>query len=248
MEIDNNYDEKFKFKSDVFNLKYMFKDPDESISTDAFNYMKNFVKTMETYIKKASNSDTYLNYIDIESAIWFMFVNELTGNGDFYNSDGGEYNGPHSTYLYKDKDVLDDNGDVVEMKKMYMGPVWDFDYKTFVPSRSSQWVGVNKSGYYYYNLRYNKKFCDKTRELWTSYSGKIDTELAAHIDEMADLIRLSEVFNTTMWGYSGLEQDQNGDDKMGFQAAVDRMKSAFSTKYSFMVTNLKEGNKTFLQK
>ena len=251
MEIDNNYDEESKFLSDGFSLKYMFKDPDEKISTEAFNYMKNFVKTMETQIKNASNSDTYMNYFDIESAIWFMFVNELTGNGDFFNTDGGsnsEWYGPHSTYLYKDKDLLDENGSVVESKKMFMGPVWDFDYLTFVPNRSNSWVGVNKSGYYYYYLRNNKAFCDKTRELWESYRGNIDTEFADHIDELADLIRTSEVFNTTMWGYSNTSQDQgqNGDNTLGFQAAVDRMKEAFSKKYNYMNTNLY--NKTFLQK
>ena len=251
MEIDNNYDEEFKFLSDGFSLKYMFKDPDEDISTEAFNYMKNFVKTMETQIKNASKSDTYMNYFDIESAIWFMFVNELTGNGDFFNTDGGsnsEWYGPHSTYLYKDKDVLDENGNVVESKKMFMGPVWDFDYLTFVPNRSSSWVGVNKSGYYYYYLRNNKAFCDMVRELWESYREKIDTEFATHIDDLADLIRTSEVFNTTMWGYSNTSQDQgqNGDNTLGFQAAVDRMKEAFSTKYTYMNTNLY--NKTFLQK
>ena len=250
MEIDNNYDEEFKFTSNSrtgLGLKYMFKDPDSDISDAAFSYMEDFVNTMERQIKNASRNDNYLNYFDIESAIWFMFVNELTGNGDFFNDGGSAYYGPHSTYLYKDKEKANAEGIIPEKsKKMHMGPVWDFDYLTFVPGRSSEWVGVNHSGYYFYYLRNNKAFCDKTRELWESYREKIDTELLSYIDGMADKISLSEEFNTKMWGYNGQDQEQNGDNTLGFRQAVKNMKDAFSTKYGYMNTNLY--NTSFLKK
>ena len=210
----------------------MFKDPDDDLTTDAINYMKSFINTLEGKIKNASNGQ-YRDDFDIDAAIWFMFVNELTGNGDFYNENySDEYKGPHSTYLYKDKGG-----------KLTMGPVWDFDYLTFMPSRTSKWAGANQSGYYYKSLCNDPVFRARLLELWGHYKNKITkitannkTAFEEYIDTMADHIRKSEEFNTTMWGYSNTNQDQgqNEDNTLGFQAAVDRLKEAFSGKLTWM--------------
>ena len=172
MEIDNNFDEKFKFESDVFNLKYMFKDPDDNLSTQAVTYMKGKINGLEAMIQDIPNGNyQYRDYLDMDSAIWFMFINELTGNGDFFNNDGdstSEWYGPHSTYFYKDRDVRNKDGSVTE-SKLFMGPVWDFDYLTFIPSRSNQWVGVAESGYYYYYFTKDPVFRARTKQLWRAY-------------------------------------------------------------------------------
>ena len=233
MEIDNNYDEPNKFKSSKFNLKYMFKDPDDDLSEDAISYMKNFINTLEGKIKNASNGQ-YRDDFDIDSAIWFMFVNELTGNGDFYNENySDEYKGPHSTYLYKDKGG-----------KLTMGPVWDFDYLTFVPSRSAQWAGANRSGYYYMSLCKDPVFRARLLELWDLYKKNL-TGFEAYVRSMASTISMSEEFNTTMWGYSGLEQDQNKDNEMDFTTAINTMISAYQAKMSWMDGKFVEGFTTF---
>ena len=233
MEIDNNYDEPNKFKSSKFNLKYMFKDPDDDLSEDAISYMKNFINTLEGKIKNASNGQ-YRDDFDIDSAIWFMFVNELTGNGDFYNENySDEYKGPHSTYLYKDKGG-----------KLTMGPVWDFDYLTFVPSRADQWAGANRSGYYYVSLCKDPIFRARLLVLWDLFKENL-TGFEAYVRSMASTISMSEEFNTTMWGYSGLEQDQNKDNEMDFTTAINTMINAFNAKKSWMDGKFVEGFTTF---
>ena len=122
MEIDNNWEELNSFYSGKFNFKYQFKQPDEEErSEQAYNYMTDYINTVENYIYalKSNANSPYKDYFDIDSAIWFMFVNELTGNGDFFNTDGSsssQWYGPHSTYLYKDRDVVDSEGTVTRSK------------------------------------------------------------------------------------------------------------------------------------
>ena len=235
MEIDNNFDEANKFKSSKYRLKYMFKDPDEDLTDAAVNYMKNFINNLETKIQNASNGE-YREDFDIDAAIWFMFVNELTGNGDFYNENfSDEYKGPHSTYLYKDKGG-----------KLTMGPVWDFDYLTFMPERDSKWAGADQSGYYYKSLIKDSVFKERLRELWSDYQDNI-AGFDSYIDLMADKIALSEQFNTAMWGYSNTSQDQgqNKDNELSFEDAVSLMKTAFAGKKSWMDDEFKKQNFAF---
>ena len=239
MEIDNNYDEANKFISQTYSLKYMFKDPDdEDLSAAAKEYMEGFINTVETKIKKAGTSSEYRDYFDIDSAIWFMFVNELTGNGDFYNTGGSTWSGPHSTYLYKDVNTLDENGNQV-ISKLHMGPVWDFDYLTFMPSRYSGWYGVTQSKYYFNDLRKDKTgFNPRVRELWSDYYTAV-SGLTDYIDEMADYIRLSDQYDAEMWWKGTGYQTQNGEQNYtGFQQSVDKMKEGFTKRLNWMNSNI----------
>lgn len=260
MEIDNNYDEQYKFKSGFYGttssswgsttftadgLKYMFHEPDENLSEAAQNYMKDYIQSMEALIKKIPDGIYgYRRFLDMDSAIWFMFINELTGNGDFFNTDqtstSSTYYGPHSTFLYKDRDKADGT-----LSKLFMGPVWDFDYLTFYdksgrPSRSNKWVGVNQSNYYYYYLTQDPQFRSRAYELWSMYKPFIESAMLTYIEDMKDYISLSEPFNTDLWGWSGTDQNQNGDNGDSFVSAVSKMKTAFTTKLNFMDSKITE--------
>ena len=279
LEIDNNYDEPYKFLSGFYKsgsttkgLKYMFKEPDEDLPDEAFTYVKNYIQTMEGLIKKIPNNISnyrnntgddygYRAYLDMDSAIWFMFVNELTGNGDFFNTDGSvndKWYGPHSTYLYKDRDIQNEDGTTTR-RKLFMGPVWDFDYKTFISvlqttgwngritteDRSHKWVGANQQNYYYYYLCKDPVFEARMLELWGQFREIVTPgTFNAYIDRMAASISLSEEFNTEKWGNNNTQQDQgqNGDNTLSYQAAVSLMKQAFQEKLEWMDTNLQNLN------
>lgn len=275
MEIDNNFDEKYRFLSEFYGetkngnftpygLKYMFKEPDEDLPDTAKYHMISFVQEMENRIKAIPNNvDNYRNntdenygyraYLDMDSAIWFMFVQELTGNGDFFNTDGGvstTYYGPHSTYLYKDRKKSDGTE-----SKIFMGPVWDFDYHTFIyerkrttwgreyveESRWNKWVGANQQNYYYYYLCKDPVFRSRMLSLWEGYKALVNsTDFATYINSMAEYIKESEVLNTEMWGWSNtnLDQGQNGDNNMDFLPAVAELIKAYSAKLGWMDENL----------
>lgn len=250
MEIDNNFDEKFKFESDVFHLKYMFKDPDDNLSSQAVAYMTGKINGLEAMIHDIPNENyQYRDYLDMDSAIWFMFINELTGNGDFFNNDGdstSEWYGPHSTYFYKDRDVRNADDSITE-SKLFMGPVWDFDYLTFYDkngTRSSKWVGVAESGYYYSYFTQDPVFRARTKELWRAYKPIIASAMLTYIDDMKTKLLVSEPINTAMWGYSNTSQDQgqNGDNTYDFDKAVTYMKNAFTKKLNFMDGKIEADN------
>lgn len=263
MEIDSYYDELNKFISSKFHLKYMFKEPDENRAekpqyADAYTYMEGYINEFETVLKNRSDvtAGKYKTYLDDDSAIWFMLLNELTENRDFFQTAStgtGAYDdpenvyGPHSTYLYKDTEA--------KGGKLVMGPIWDFDYQTFIPY--SQWRGFDKNGYYYYYLCYDPLFVQKIKDLWGSKKDEF-LGLSTYIQTTAERISLSQQFDDEMWPYIGdkhwtgplSHQRDNGDYTLPFidsdptkSTAIKRMKDSFNSRVTWMTTKI-EGLKT----
>jgi hypothetical protein len=76
-------------------------------------YIQNYIKQFESVLSSTTYDDPvngYAKYIDVDSFIDFLIVNEISRNVDGYRL---------STFLYKDKES--DGG------KITMGPVWDFN-------------------------------------------------------------------------------------------------------------------------
>ena len=225
LELDTYYDEINKFRSSRFLLPYQFKEPDEdALSPAAFNYVKNYVTELERILKDPEQvkAHAYEPYLDVDSAIWFMFVNELATNTDFFSS--WPFEGPHSVYFYKPR------GD-----KLYSGPVWDFDYHGFVPTYAKQWAGADKT-LYYPALWGDEKFRARMLELWEKNKDTF-RELTDYIDQMAEKIRISEEINHQLWPIPAW-QNENGDEQMDFSAAVERIKKGFTDKWTWMDAHL----------
>lgn len=231
MEVDTYFDEVNKFKSPRFSLPYMFNTPDEeSLSKEAFNYMKNYVSELEDILKDEGRvkNHEYEAYLDVDSAIDYMFILELCDNHDFYNE---WHNGTHSCYMYKDRGG-----------KLCYGPVWDFDYRTFIPLDEislriqSKWIGATRT-LYYPALYKDPQFRQRMLERWDSQKEAL-RQLPAFIDETADRIRLSEAANHKLWPIE--DWWENGDETMEFQQAVDRMKRGYTEKLNWMDSHLKE--------
>ena len=247
MEIDSYWDELNKFKSNYFKFKYMFKEPDEDTTdentdpayADGFTWMKTYINQFEKILKTKSavEAGDYAQKLDVDSAIMLMIINELTGNRDFFQ--GYPHNGPHSTYLYKDKG---------ENKKLFMGPVWDFDYETFIPAdyygRDSHnnpiytWRGFDNHGFYYYFLCHNQSFVDRIKYLWELRKPEF-AKLPAYINEMVEKLALSQHFDEIMWPYDATKESQenrkdNHDYGLSYSDAITRMIDSFNSKLEWM--------------
>ena len=226
LEVDTYYDEQNKFIfSNLFNLPWMVKEPDEDdLSDAAFQYIKGWIYDLETLLKDNNRvwAHEYEEYLDVDTAIDYLIVEELTGNNDFYNA--WPWPGPHSAYLYKER-----NG------KLYHGPVWDFDYHVFCPQFTRQWVGATKTMFYPALLK-DEKFRNRLVERWDMYKDELK-KLPEYIDAQADYIRLSEGFNHRQWPI--VNNPENGDEDMTFQEAVDRIKQAFLDKWTWMDQNIR---------
>ena len=239
-----------------YKLPYVLKDPDEdesgnllTSSSPTYQYLFNYVKNMEDaiYGLKSNTNSNWQQYLDIDRAIDYVLIQEMTMNHDSYNT--WPKAGPHSAYLYKDAGG-----------KLCYGPVWDFDYHTFTlysdaayssgssseNPRLRQWEllkmdnkGNNK--YYFADLvKYDPVFKAKLLERWNEYKYVWKNGLPDYIDMMADSIRLSESYNDTRWAEnkSLTNYRQNGDYNLTFDQAVEAMKTAFYRRWDWIDQNL----------
>lgn len=96
-------------------MTFAIESPDfeDYTNVEQYNYISNYVQQTENAIFgkgfKDSNGVSYEDYLDVDSAIDYYWIQEFSLNGDAFGSG--------STYLYKKR-----NG------KLYWGPLWDFDY------------------------------------------------------------------------------------------------------------------------
>lgn len=122
LEVDNNYDETYKFKTSR-SVPFMFKD---EVSEAILSAVKTKVQGIETNLYNSKFTTAY-NDLDINSVIDQMLIWELTMNR--------EYGDPRSVYMFM-------NGD----GKLSAGPVWDFDRGTFQNPDRAEDLG-NTSSY-----------------------------------------------------------------------------------------------------
>ena len=208
MELDAYYDETFKFRSPVRDLPYMFKDPDE-VNDAQFEFIRKYVTELEDalYDDQRFAAGEYMDFIDVESFADWWIVMELTGIW--------EPNHPKSTYMHKDKGG-----------KLVMGPVWDFDWETYMPKT---WFSISES-LYYKRLFQDPRFVEVVKERWRMYRDDYET-LPEYIRTEAARIRNSDRMDSPMWP---ITQWVNGDENMSFDDAVDRMINAYEDRFEWM--------------
>ena len=112
---DGWYSNYYPFSESQYKVfyQYHYPKPDEIVSQQK-TYIQNKIFYFETIMKYNSDisdsSTGYPKYIDVDSFVDFVLVNEVTKNVDAYRL---------STYLYKNRDDIN--------TKIFAGPVWDFN-------------------------------------------------------------------------------------------------------------------------
>ena len=205
MELDTYFDEVNKFKSSIMKLPYMFKEPDEEVLNEQqFAYMQNYVNRLEEvlYDDAAFALRDYAKYIDIDTYIDWWLVHEVTFNG--------EPNHPKSSYMHKDKGG-----------KLKAGPVWDFDWGTFVPTTTT--LRLSKA-LYYERLLQDPVFLARVKERWAELKPKFE-EIPAFIEAEKARLSKSADINIKLWPISSRT---NGDETLTYDAAVKRMINAYN--------------------
>ncbi len=217
IELDTNYDEPNKFRSnygtasDGYTMPVNIKEPDEEVilsGSAQFNYIKNYYNTIEGVLYKSNfpSGSTYQELIDIDSYIDWWLVFEITGNE--------EPNHPKSCYMNKDRGG-----------KMKAGPVWDFDWGTFVPGDTGFLIS---NSLWYGRLFKDPVFVARVKERWAAVKPMLDSNIPVYIDEQAANVKESAVMNHEMWPITIWRP--NGDEDISFDAAIDRMKEAFKAR------------------
>lgn len=219
LELDTNYDDTYKFKSSRFSLPVMVSDWENQDNPDylpnsVFTAIKNDFNAVETSLKTSISSGAFTQLIDIDSYIDWWFVHELTCNA--------EPNHPKSTYMYKD-----------EGQPFKCGPVWDFDWQTFTPTLANKYT--IKTSVWYSSLFNSSVFKTRLKQKWQEQrDAYLDVE--NYIVTRAQALQKSQESNFKQWPVNS--STTNGDERLSYDAAIERMKSAYVTKFNYLDTNI----------
>lgn len=210
MELDVNYDEVNKFRSTVFNLPFMMKEPDEdALNAEQFEYIRNYINNIEYELSLNDYSITrkYAEYIELNSFVDWWLVHELTLNG--------EPRHPKSSYMYKNKS-----------SKIKAGPVWDFDWGTFGPVTGF----CIKNAIWYGKLFSDPVYVQLVKDRWSILKPKFE-QIDRFIEEEAIKIEKSAEVDSRMWPNN---QNINGDEALTYEDAVQRMRNAYKIRLQWL--------------
>lgn len=213
LELDANYDEVNKFRSDILNLPVNFKDPDEDVLQDAqFRYMKDYFNDIESKLDRHADYAAIESMLDIDSFVDWWLLHELIGNG--------EPNHPKSSYMYKKR-----NG------KLYAGPAWDFDWGTL--RTHDEWRNENAIWYRY--LFTYQEFKERVKERWTASKAALST-IPEHIQSIHDYISESSEYDCSIWP---IDYIVNGDEALSHAESVERLKRIYIDRFNWIDANIR---------
>jgi hypothetical protein len=198
-EIDTNYDEPYKFKSSIYDLAVMVKDPDfddlvaddsSLTQTGLLHKWQDDFNEMERGVFDGKFSD----YIDVKSIVDYLLVYLIASNQ--------EVNHPKSVYLYKEN---------IEDKYIF-GPVWDFDWAyTFYyndkENASPQRILLDYSlpgTAFFKSIINTPEFRVAFTERWNYFKENLWPQVKEYMAEYHDIIEVSALQNGEIWQESNI--------------------------------------------
>ena len=180
-----------------------------------FAYIENHFRQAEEAVCNNGGdfSEAYDKYIDINSFADFWMVYEISATPE-------PARGPYSFYMYKDK------GD----SHFYAGPLWDFDFLSYVQSTATAWV--NKNAGWYRFLFTDPEFMAVVKSRWNSHKAGFYEVLESYIETQQKYLELSAEENWKL--YDLAERGENGDEHISSEAAISRMKTVLRQRLNWM--------------
>lgn len=182
-EIDDYFDEDWRFESKKLHLPAMIKDPD--MTDELFEYWKDDFNHMDQVVYNAFNGEDadVWSEIDLPSAVRYIMVYNLTMNH--------EVKYPKSVYLHKTKGG-----------KYRLGPLWDFDYAFGHRVNEQQPLLVEQEFYagyrFFISLVRTPEFMAEYARVWDEFKLKLP-ELFEFIDEYSRRINPSGHRDVSRW-------------------------------------------------
>lgn len=202
-------------------------------STVAYEFINGKVTEVEKFLFTSSftskSLDDIRTYINLDSFIEYWLTFELTMNH--------EPNNPGSCYMHYY------NGD----GKLYMGPVWDFDYGTYLTSSQFNDEGLynNKDTHFlianslwYCRLLQNSNVQNYISERWPIYMSAAEAAIAK-ISAIKQYQSTSSKYNfktESEYGLWNVDKDPNSEYSMSYSAAVDRISKNLTDRVSQLNT------------
>ena len=208
-----------------FSVKY----PDvEDLTEEQLTFIKEYIYRTASVIYGPNFADPdngYASRIDVESFIDYWIVFEVMGNHELGN--------PGSVYFH-----------MSEGGKLKAGPCWDFDWGILSYNTSPQARNglINEKAIWYARLFEDPAFKAKVKARFEELLPQLET-IPSYIDSLQKTLSESAKLNFKMWDPS---QDAsmnggyiiNGDERMTFNSAVDKIKSIYKERLQVIPNNL----------
>ena len=194
---------------------------DDSITyTKANEYIHKYMQRVDYAINGQPNEEGVVedvwDLMDLESAVRYYWIQECAQNSDGYATS--------STYLYKPRDVVNEDGSITE-SKLYWGPIWDFDLAwkingetQYFSSNASYWMPALKST--------NATFIQALKDYWPTIRDELE-EIASdggQLDQYAQQILPSAIHNYVK--YPGDLIDDSEDEGSVYFPSGDSISTA----------------------
>ena len=216
--------------STIRNNSYVIESPsfDDYFNQSQYNYISDYVQKTEDAIYgenfKDSNGKHYSEYMDIDAAIDYYWVQEISSNGDAYGSS--------STYLYKER-----NG------KLFWGPLWDFDYVAWgnVDTRTTGFDKTNAT--WFEKLIQDKLFVEKLIARWPAFKEKLlyackdGGQIDQYTAELASSQKANYIVNNMYNESWSVDMDGNNTGR-SFESEVNRLKEWISDRVQWIDNNI----------
>ena len=190
-------------------MRAFIESPDDNVKY--YNdYIKAYMQKVENAIYgddfKDAEGHPYTDYLDLDAAVDYWWVQEFSANGDAYGSG--------STYLYKKRDSETGIG------KLYWGPLWDFDYVAWgdleygddapedLNYTENEWFRV---------LKTDPVFVEKLKTRWSEKGGLKDqlneiTKPGGRLDMYLAQMETSYDYDHALWGgYNSTIKEYKGE-------------------------------------
>ena len=223
LEVDMRGGELFKFTYSsglIFNCK----DPDSKLEGVVEKIISNTQK-VEDILYSESFADTmngYCRYIDVKSFVDWYLVNEITKNTDaiFFSS----------VYMYYDPTD----------KKLYMGPLWDFDLAFGNVDYGS---GGSPEGFYVKEAAWiarlfeDPAFVKSVKARWNEKKADIFT-LLSYIDVRSEYLYRAQQINFKKWDILGMYVWPNAVVTGDYKSEVRYLQSWLNSRLQWLDVNI----------
>ncbi len=198
-ELSTEFDEEYRFRSPIYDLPVMVKDPDftelHEEDPSGMTSEERFALWRDDFIEAERKvaSGKGFEAFDINSFVDYFLINNVAANN--------EIGWPKSVYIYKEAAGADN---------LYkIGPPWDFDvcYNMLKPDGDSYTqnspIGELWVNNLFWYLRETHGFREAYAERFKYFEETIYPEMMTFIDQYADLIEPSAKLNGVRWNEEG---------------------------------------------
>lgn len=200
------------------------KDPDMTIDSEPYQYIKKFISTADSVLFSDSFSDKsngWQKYMDMDSFVDWYLINEIARNGDavLYTS----------CYMNMKR-----NG------KLKMGPIWDFDvaFGNNTNPNVYPYEGFYiKNSTWYERLFEDPAFVSRVKERFAYFYSKKD-QIINEINENARYLRYSVVEDNNKWGYFYTPTFANNDVWGNYYNEVTCFKQWLINRFEWLNSNI----------